>query len=92
MESLIPQGVNFMEMQWQMKTPQTEKSKSNQDTFRALAKYMGYKEKCFTESDESMIRNMIDSKHNPLFTGITYEKLKKKGWMKGDVNNKRRNY
>ena len=23
MESLIPQGVNFMEMQWQMKTPQT---------------------------------------------------------------------
>ena len=67
-------------------------SKSNQDTFRALAKYMGYKEKCFIESDESMIRNMIDSKHNPLFTGITYEKLKKKGWMKGDVNNKRRNY
>ena len=67
-------------------------SRSNQDTFRALAKYMGYKEKCFIESDESMIRNMIDSKHNPLFTGITYEKLKKKGWMKGDVNNKRRDY
>ena len=67
-------------------------SKSNQDLFRSLAKYMGYKEKCFTESDESMIKNMIDSKHNPLFTGITYEKLKKRGWMKGDVNNKRRDY
>ncbi len=67
-------------------------SKSNQDLFRLLAKYMGYKEKCFKESDESMIKNMIDAKHNPLFTGITYEKLKKKGWMKGDVNNKRRNY
>ena len=67
-------------------------SRSNQDTFRALAKYMGYKEKCFTESDESMIKNMIDPKQNPLFTGITYEKLKKKGWMKGDVNNKRRDY
>ena len=53
---------------------------------------MGYKEKCFNQSDESMIKDMIDSKHNPLFTGITYEKLKKKGWMKGDVSHKRRDY
>ena len=53
---------------------------------------MGYKEKCFKETDESMIKNMIDPKHNPLFKGVTYEKLKKNGWVKGDVNNPRRNY
>ena len=53
---------------------------------------MGYKEKCFKETDESMIKNMIDPKHNPLFKGVTYEKLKKNGWVKGDVDNPRRNY
>ena len=31
MNSLIPSEVNFMQMEWQMKTPQTEKSKSNQE-------------------------------------------------------------
>jgi anaerobic selenocysteine-containing dehydrogenase len=67
-------------------------SKSNQDLFRDLAKYMGYKDKCFKESDESMIKNMIDPKHNPLFTGVTFEKLKKNGWVKGDVENKKRDY
>ena len=67
-------------------------SKSNQDLFRELAKYMGYKEKCFKQSDESMIKDMIDPKHNPLFTGITYDKLKKRGWMKGNVTHKKRDY
>ena len=67
-------------------------SKSNQDLFRELAKYMGYKDKCFKETDESMIKNMIDPKHNPLFKGVTFEKLKKNGWVKGDVENKKRDY
>ena len=39
-----------------------------------------------------MIKNMIDPKHNPLFTGVTFEKLKKNGWVKGDVENKKRDY
>lgn len=36
MESLIPTGVNYMNLEWQMKTPQTEKSKSNQDMYTGI--------------------------------------------------------
>ncbi len=59
MESLIPQGVNFMEMQWQMKTPQTEKSKSNQDMYTGIQhQYSADKEVdylSFTATDEERI-------------------------------------
>ncbi len=59
MESLIPQGVNFMEMQWQMKTPQTEKSKSNQDMYTGIQyQYSADKEVdylSFTSTDEEKI-------------------------------------
>ena len=59
MESLIPQGVNFMEMQWQMKTPQTEKSKSNQDMYTGIQyQYSADKEVdylSFTATDEEKI-------------------------------------
>ena len=59
MESLIPQGVNFMEMQWQMKTPQTEKSKSNQDMYTGIQyQYSADKEVdylSFTSTDEDKI-------------------------------------
>jgi anaerobic selenocysteine-containing dehydrogenase len=86
-----PYGHYYFSLSEQAIKPLGE-SKPNQDLFRELAKYMGYKEKCFKESDESMIKNMIDPKHNPLFKGVTYDKLKKNGWVKGDVNNPRRNY
>ena len=86
-----PYGHYYFSLTQQAIKPLGE-SKSNQDLFRDLAKHMGYKEKCFKETDESMIKNMIDPKHNPLFKGVTYEKLKKNGWVKGDVNNPRRNY
>ena len=33
MESIIPSGVNYMNLEWQMKTPKTEKSKTNQDMY-----------------------------------------------------------
>ena len=86
-----PYGHYYFSLTQQAIKPLGE-SKSNQDLFRDLAKHMGYKEKCFIETDESMIKNMIDPKHNPLFKGVTYEKLKKNGWVKGDVDNPRRNY
>ena len=59
MESLIPQGVNFMEMQWQMKTPKPEKSKSNQDMYTGIQyQYSADKEVdylSFTSTDEDQI-------------------------------------
>ena len=36
METLIPIGVNYINLEWQMKTPQTEKSKSNQDMYTGI--------------------------------------------------------
>jgi len=36
MESIIPSAVNYMNLEWQMKTPQTEKSKANQDMYTGL--------------------------------------------------------
>ena len=36
MESLIPSGVNYMNLEWEMSTPQTEKSKGNQDMYTGI--------------------------------------------------------
>ena len=36
MQNLIPSEVNYMNLEWQMKTPQTEKSKSNQDMYTGI--------------------------------------------------------
>jgi len=36
MESLIASSANYMNLEWQMKTPQTEKSKSNQDMYTGI--------------------------------------------------------
>jgi YidC/Oxa1 family membrane protein insertase len=36
LESIIPKGVNYMNLEWQMKTPQTEKSKTNQDMYTGI--------------------------------------------------------
>lgn len=67
-------------------------SLDNQEMFRKLAKSMGYSDACFNESDESMIRVMIDPAFNPLFEGVTYEGLKKSGWARAAVNSERRNW
>jgi YidC/Oxa1 family membrane protein insertase len=36
MDNLIPVGANYMNLEWQMKTPQTEKSKTNQDMYTGI--------------------------------------------------------
>ena len=67
----------------------------NTQLFRMLAQKMGYVEEgdnAFTQSDEDMIRELIDDKENPLMEGITYEQLEKNGWAKGSVDSERRDY
>ncbi|MGG3874791.1 molybdopterin-containing oxidoreductase family protein [Brevibacillus laterosporus] len=56
-------------------------AKSNTETFRLLAKAMGYTEDCFADSDEDLIRQALDSTH-PFLNGITYETLKEKKYQK----------
>lgn len=65
-------------------------SLDNQEMFRRLARAMGYDDPCFSQSDEDMIRELIDPKVNPLFEGITYDALKRNGWARANVDSARR--
>ena len=64
MEKLIPSGVNYMNLQWQMKTPQTEKSKSNQDMYTGLQYQYSADDEVdylsFTSSDEEKIKSKLN--------------------------------
>jgi anaerobic selenocysteine-containing dehydrogenase len=51
---------------------------------------MGYDEPCFSQSDEDMLRELIDPGHNPLFEGVTWDLLKKNGWARAAVDSPRR--
>lgn len=70
-------------------------SVSNMDLFRRLADKMGYIEpgdNAFTQTDEEMIREIIDDTNNPLMEGVSYEALEKNGWVRGAADSKRRDY
>jgi anaerobic selenocysteine-containing dehydrogenase len=46
----------------------------NTEIFRRLAALMGFEEPCFMDSDDAMIRTLLDSPH-PFLEGITIEQL-----------------
>jgi len=52
-------------------------SLDNQEMFRRLARAMGYDEPCFSQSDEDMIRELIDPEVNALFEGVSFEQLQR---------------
>ena len=65
MNEIIPKELNYMNLEWQMKTPQTEKSKSNQDMYTGIyyqfladkddIDYLGYT----TAEDEEKLSNKL---------------------------------
>jgi len=63
--------------------------KSNVDTFRALAKRMGFTDSCFDDTDEQMIDDALKSEH-PWLKGITRERLDRESHirLKFDGNGK----
>jgi anaerobic selenocysteine-containing dehydrogenase len=65
-------------------------SLDNQEMFRRLARAMDYQDPCFSETDEEMIRRLIDPKVNPLFEGVSYEDLVRDGFKRGAVDSPRR--
>ena len=65
-------------------------SVDNTEMFRRLATAMGYGEPCFSQTDEEMIRELIDPEFNPLFEGVTWERLLTQGWAKAAVDSPRR--
>lgn len=56
-------------------------SKPNWEVFKLLAERMGFEESCFQDSDEEMLRQALSS-GDPLFEGITLERLKRDGWAR----------
>ena len=56
-------------------------AKPNWEVFRLLAERMGFEEDCFGDTDEEIIRAAL-STDNPLFEGITLERLKRDGWAR----------
>jgi anaerobic selenocysteine-containing dehydrogenase len=56
----------------------------NTEIFRRLAERMGFNEPYFRESDEDIVRKALTSTH-AFAQGITFEALKKKGWMRLNI-------
>lgn len=56
--------------------PAPGEAKSNVEVFRLLAERMGLPDPCFRESDDDMIRTLLDSRH-PFLQGITLEQLER---------------
>jgi anaerobic selenocysteine-containing dehydrogenase len=54
--------------------PVPGETKSNVEVFRLLAERMGFDEDCFRDSEDDMIRTLLDSPH-PFLQGITLERL-----------------
>jgi anaerobic selenocysteine-containing dehydrogenase len=59
--------------------------RSNVEIFRALAACMGFTEPCFQESDDDMIRGLLDSRH-PFLSGITLERLDREGSIRLNIS------
>src|SRR5439155_4318216 len=58
--------------------PAPGETRSNVEVFRALALRMGFEEPCFSDSEDDMIRTLLDSGH-PFVEGITLEDLDREG-------------
>ncbi|MBL8217895.1 MAG: molybdopterin-dependent oxidoreductase [Bryobacterales bacterium] len=62
-------------------------TKSNVEIFRLLAERMGFDDACFQDSEDDMIRTLLESEH-PFVKGITLEQLEREHFVRlklGDV-------
>jgi anaerobic selenocysteine-containing dehydrogenase len=68
-------GHNYLQMAEPVLPPPGE-AKANAEVFRLLAAKMGFDDPCFRDSDEDIIRQLLNSEH-PFIKGITYEQLQR---------------
>ena len=61
--------------------PAPGETKSNVDVFRLLAARMGFNEPCFRDSEDDMIRALLDSDHS-FVNGITIEELDREHFVR----------
>ena len=60
-------------------------TKSNVEIFRLLAERLGFTEPCFADTEDDMIRSLLDSK-SPYVSGITLEELETKSFVRLKVS------
>jgi anaerobic selenocysteine-containing dehydrogenase len=65
--------------------PPPGECRSNVEVFRALAQRMGFNDDCFRESEEDMIRGLLDTPH-PYFEGVTFERLEREHAVRLNVS------
>lgn len=61
--------------------PPPGEAKSNVDVFRLLAQRMGFDDPCFQDSEDEMIRTLLDTPH-PFLHGITLERLEREHFVR----------
>jgi anaerobic selenocysteine-containing dehydrogenase len=61
--------------------PAPGEARSNVDTFRALALLMGFDDACFRDTEDDMIRTLLNSGH-PFLDGITLERLDREHFVR----------
>lgn len=61
--------------------PAPGETKSNVEIFQLLAKRMGFDDPCLFQSEDDMIRTLLDSPH-PFVKGITIEELDRTGFVR----------
>ncbi|HLY16148.1 MAG TPA: molybdopterin-dependent oxidoreductase [Bryobacteraceae bacterium] len=61
--------------------PPPGEARSNVEVFRALAARMGFDNPCFGDTDDEMIRTLLDSTH-PFVKGITLEELERRRFVR----------
>ncbi|MBV8819536.1 MAG: molybdopterin-dependent oxidoreductase, partial [Acidobacteriaceae bacterium] len=64
--------------------PAPGECKSNVEVFRLLAQAMGFADSCFSDTEDDMIRTLLDSKH-PFLDGITLERLDRERFVRLNV-------
>jgi anaerobic selenocysteine-containing dehydrogenase len=61
--------------------PAPGEAKSNVEIFRLLAERMGFRDECFEDSEDDMIRTALDSPH-PFVHGISLDELDGQGFVR----------
>ena len=61
--------------------PAPGEARSNVEAFRAMALRMGFEDACFRDTEDDMIRTLLDSDH-PFLEGITLERLEREHFVR----------
>jgi anaerobic selenocysteine-containing dehydrogenase len=80
LDLLASWGHEYLSLNLPALTPCGEAA-SNSEFFRRLARRMGWTEPWLYESDEQLVRHLLDTKH-PYLAGVTFESLRDRGWVR----------